>query len=142
MVVFRNTVSEAMMNRRKYQLGDLQLAIMQVLWTKGEATVREVQDALEASRPLALTTVATMLTKMEDKGVVDHRTEGRRYVYRPLVSERRIRRSMVRRLTEGLFAGDALAVVSHLISEREIPADELAALKRMIEEREREENER
>ena len=130
------------MNRRKYQLGDLQLAIMQVLWTKGEATVREVQDALEASRPLALTTVATMLTKMEDKGVVDHRTEGRRYVYRPLVSERRIRRSMVRRLTEGLFAGDALAVVSHLISEREIPADELAALKRMIEEREREENER
>ncbi len=129
------------MSRRKHQLGDLQLAIMRVLWRDGEATVRQVQDALEASRPLALTTVATMLTKMEDKGVVEHRAEGRRFVYRPLVSERRVRRSMVRRLTEGLFAGDALAVVSHLLSEREIPAGELAELKRMIEQRQREENE-
>ena len=129
------------MSQRKHQLGDLQLAIMRVLWRQNEATVRQVQDALEASRPLALTTVATMLTKMEDKGVVGHRAEGRRYVYRPLVSERQVRRSMVRRLTEGLFAGDALAVVSHLLSEREIPAAELTELKRMIEQREREENE-
>ncbi len=129
------------MSQRKHQLGDLQLAIMRVLWRQHEATVPQVQDALEARRPLALTTVATMLTKMEDKGVVAHRADGRRYVYRPLVSERQVRRSMVRRLTEGLFAGDALAVVSHLLSEREIPVDELAALKRMIAEREREENE-
>ncbi|MFQ5350543.1 MAG: BlaI/MecI/CopY family transcriptional regulator [Thermoanaerobaculia bacterium] len=129
------------MSQRKHQLGDLQLAIMRVLWRQGEATVRQVQDALEASRPLALTTVATMLTKMESKGVVGHRAEGRRYVYRPLVSERQVRRSMVRRLTEGLFAGDSLAVVSHLLSEREIPAAELAELKRMIQQREREEEE-
>ena len=128
------------MNQRKHQLGDLQLAIMRVLWREGEATVRRVQEVLAESRPLALTTVATMLTKMEDKGVVGHRAEGRRYVYRPLVSERQVRRSMVRRLTEGLFAGDALAVVSHLLSEREIPAAELTELKRMIEQREREEN--
>lgn len=130
------------MSGRRHQLGDLQLAIMQVLWRKGEATVRRVQEAIRAERPLALTTVATMLTKMENKGLVEHRAEGRRYVYRPLVSERQVRRSMVRRLTDGLFAGDALAVVSHLLSERDIPAGELARLKRMIEERQREENER
>ncbi len=129
------------MSQRKHQLGELQLAIMRVLWRHGEATVRQVQEALEPSRPLALTTVATMLTKMEGKGVVGHRAEGRRYVYRPLASERQVRRSMVRRLTEGLFAGDALAMVSHLISEREIPARELAELKRMIEQRQREEEE-
>ena len=129
------------MTRRKHQLGDLQLAIMRVLWQAGEATVRQVQEALETSRPLALTTVATMLTKMEAKGVVGHRAEGRRYVYRPLVTERQVRRSMVRRLTEGLFGGDALAVVSHLISEREIPPAELAELKQMIEQRQREEDE-
>lgn len=129
------------MTQRKHQLGDLQLAIMRVLWRDGEATVRQVQEALESSRPLALTTVATMLTKMEAKGVVGHRAEGRRYVYRPLVTERRVRQSMVRRLTEGLFAGDAMAVVSHLISEREIPAGELAELRRMIEQRQREEDE-
>lgn len=128
------------MSQRKHQLGDLQLAIMRVLWREGEATVAQVRRELESSRPLALTTVATMLTKMEAKGVVDHRAEGRRFVYRPRVSERQVRRSMMRRVTEGLFGGDALAVVSHLLSEREIPAEELAELKRMIDEREREEN--
>ena len=128
------------MSQHKHQLGDLQLAIMRVLWDHGEATVKQVREALEASRPLALTTVATMLTKMESKGVVEHRAEGRRYVYRPLVSERQVKRSMTRRLTEGLFGGDALAVVSHLLSEREIPAAELEELKRLIERREREED--
>ena len=128
------------MTQHKHQLGDLQLAIMRVLWNHGEATVKQVRQALRAHRPLALTTVATMLTKMEAKGVVGHRAEGRRYVYRPLVSERQVRRSMTRRLTEGLFGGDALAVVSHLLSEREIPAEELEELKRMIEQREREEH--
>ena len=68
------------------QLGDLQLAIMRVLWTRREGTVAEVHLALE-ERQLALTTIATMLSKMEKKGVVSHRNEGRQYVYAPVVSE-------------------------------------------------------
>ena len=61
-----------------HHLGDLQLAIMRVLWNHDEATVAEVHEALEPERGLALTTIATMLTKMEKKGVVEHRAEGRR----------------------------------------------------------------
>jgi BlaI family penicillinase repressor len=115
-----------------HHLGDLQLAIMRVLWNRGEATVAEVHEALEPERGLALTTIATMLTKMEKKGVVDHHADGRRFIYRPLVSESQVRRSMVADLTSQLFRGDVTALVNHLLSEHEIDERELAQLRDLI----------
>lgn len=118
---------------RSHHLGDLQLRIMRVLWAAGEATVAHVHRALETQKEgRALTTVATMLSKMEKKGVIDHRMEGRVFVYRPLVSETEVQRSMVDRLTEVLFAGDTTALVSHLIREREIDSEELDSIQGQI----------
>jgi BlaI family transcriptional regulator, penicillinase repressor len=115
-----------------HHLGDLQLAIMRVLWSRDEATVADVHEALEPERGLALTTIATMLAKMEKKGVVDHRADGRRFIYRPTVSEGLVRRSMVSDLTSQLFRGDALALVNHLLSEHEIDGQELNQLRKLI----------
>lgn len=115
-------------------LGDLQHAIMTVLWERGEATSAEVHGALEADRGLAPTTIATMLRKMEDKGVVAHRAEGRQYVYRPTVTEDEVRRSMVGELVERLFAGDPSALVSHLLEEGEVDAETLARLRARLRE--------
>ena len=115
-----------------HHLGDLQLAIMRILWSQGEASVADVHEALEPERGLALTTIATMLAKMEKKGVVDHRAEGRRFIYRPTVSEGQVRRSMVTDLTSQLFRGDVFALVNHLLSEHEIDARELDQLRSLI----------
>lgn len=123
-----------------HHLGDLQLAIMRVLWGHGEATVSDVHETLEPERGLALTTIATMLTKMEKKGVVGHRAEGRRFIYRPLVSEGQVRRSMVSDLTSQLFRGDVTALVNHLLSEHDIDSGELSQLREMIAARERKED--
>lgn len=119
-----------------HRLGDLQLAIMEVLWDKKEAPALEVHRALRSERGLAPTTIATMLSKMETRGLVDHRTEGRRFVYRPCVTANDVRRSMVGELTERLFDGDPRAFVSHLISEYEIAPDDLAALRAALDEEE------
>ena len=116
----------------RHTLGDLQHAIMAVLWARREATTAEVHEALRLDRGLALTTIATMLRKMEDKGVVAHRSEGRRFVHRPTVSEALVRRSMVGELVERLFGGDAKALVAHLVSEHEIDAAELKELRRRV----------
>ncbi|MCA8981405.1 MAG: BlaI/MecI/CopY family transcriptional regulator [Planctomycetes bacterium] len=124
---------------RSHRLGELQLAIMRVLWSEGEATVAAVHEALKDQGDRALTTIATMLKKMEAKGVVTHRTDGRQFVYRPTVSEEAVRRTMVRDLTSSLFAGDVAALVTHLIAEERIDADELAELRAKIAEREAQE---
>lgn len=117
----------------RHTLGELQLAIMRVLWRVGEATVAEVTGSLPADKSRALTTIATMLTKMEKKGVVAHRSEGRQFVYRPLISEGEVKRSMLRDLAQRLFEGDYAAMVTHLVEEEEIDARELDELKQRIE---------
>ncbi len=126
---------------RRHSLGDLQLAIMRVLWRRQEATASEVHLALLADRGLAPTTIATMLQKMEKKGVVDHRSEGRRFVYRPTISEAQVRSSMVEELTERLFGGDPSALVAHLLAEQPATAAELAEIKQRIAAREAREEE-
>ncbi len=127
------------MDDESHHLGDLQLAIMRTLWGRGEASVADVHEALEPERGLALTTIATMLAKMEKKGVVDHRSEGRKFIYRPRVSEGQVRRSMVSDLTSQLFRGDVFAFVNHLLSEHEIESRELDQLRDLIAAREEKE---
>ena len=119
------------------QLGDLQLAILRVLWRRGEATASQVHSDLLAERGLAPTTIATMLSKMEKKGVVTHRSEGRQYVYRACLEPDEVQRSMVSEFVERLFQGDSAALVNHLIEEHEIDRDELDELKRLVERRRR-----
>lgn len=127
------------MDDESHHLGDLQLAIMRILWSREEASVADVHEALEPERGLALTTIATMLAKMEKKGVVDHRSEGRKFIYRPRVSEGQVRRSMVSDLASQLFRGDVYAFVNHLLSEHEIESRELDQLRELIAAREKEE---
>ncbi len=110
---------------------------MRVLWERKEATAAEVHAALLAERGLAPTTIATMLRKMEKKGVVAHRTEGRQFVYEPIVTESEVRRSMVAELTDHLFQGDAAALVSHLLDEGGIDSRELGRIRSMIRSRAR-----
>ena len=89
----------------RHQLTALQLAILRVLWDRGEATVQDIWEALHAERGLAQTTVATMLSRLERRGVVTRRAppESRQYHYRAAVTEREVQHSMVGELTERLF---------------------------------------
>lgn len=117
-----------------HRLGDLQLRIMRVLWELGEGTVADVQQRLSGDA-LAYTTVATMLHKMEDRGLVEHGEDGRRFVYRPSVSMDEVTRSMAGDLVDRLFGGSLADAVSHLLDSREISREELARLERLIRER-------
>jgi predicted transcriptional regulator len=120
-----------------HRLGDLQLRIMQVLWRREEATVAEVHAALGARPRFAYTTIATMLRKMEERGLVRHRTRGRAFVYRPAVAEQRVSRGMAEHVLDRLFAGSLPTMVSHLLTAREVSPEELAELERLIQERKR-----
>jgi predicted transcriptional regulator len=119
-------------------LTDLQIDVMRVLWTRGEATVIDVHRALEGSRALAQPTVATLLMRLEKKGAVGHRTEGRQFVYRALVDESAVRRGMLSQLTNGLFGGDLPQLMNHLLSSREVRKDDLEQVKAMIARKEQE----
>ena len=117
---------------QKRQLGDLQLAIMRVLWKCGEAAASDVHKALLEDRGLAVTTIKTMLRKLEEYGCVEHRENGRQFIYRPAIAESDVRDGMVSDLVQRLFLGDSTALVNHLIQAGEIDADGLDKLKSFV----------
>jgi len=123
-----------MTSKKTYRLGDLQLRIMRVLWNVGPASVAQVQDRLEGD-PLAYTTVATMLRKMEDRGLVRHREHRRRFIYEAAVTAEDVTRSMADDLVDRLFEGSLADAVSHLLQTREVSPGELARLEQLIQER-------
>ena len=99
---------------KTHQLTELQLAILRRLWSNQEATVADIWEALHDERGLAQSTLATMLSRLERRGVVTHRTEGRQFIYRALITEADARHSMVSELTERLFEGVPLSNRSHV----------------------------
>ena len=84
---------------------------------------------------LAYTTVATMLRKMENRRLVRHRRQERRFIYEPAVTEDEVTRSMAHDLVDRLFEGSAVGTMSHLLTTREVSRDELAELEQLIEQR-------
>ncbi len=125
------------MAQQTYRLGDLQLRIMQALWEQQPATVADVQEALGPASGLAYTTIATMLRKMEERGLVTHESRGRKFLYRAAVSEREVTRSMTHDLLDRLFEGSLASMVDHLLTSREVSRDELQRLEKLIARRRR-----
>jgi len=125
-------VSPIMNRTRIHRLGDLQLRIMQILWARTEATVAEVHGALASERDLAYTTIATMLRKMEARGLVKHRLDGRSFVYHAAVREEAVSQGMADHLVERLFEGSLSDMVHHLLTTREVSREELTKLEKMI----------
>jgi predicted transcriptional regulator len=114
------------------QLTDLQIALLRVLWDRREATVAEIAEALRPARDLAPTTIATLLSRLEKRGVVSHTAQGRQYVYRARVSEGEVRRSMVSELTDLLFGGDVAALMSHLLDVGSVRPGDLEKVRALI----------
>lgn len=122
-----------------HALTELQLAILALLWEHGEIGVTDIHDALRRERRIAQTTVATLLSRLEERGIVGRRKVGRLYLYRSQVSRSDVRHSMVREFTDAtakLFQGDVAGLVSALVSDAD--ADEIARAREVLAQRERE----
>jgi predicted transcriptional regulator len=121
------------MNRNDdVSLSELQIALMRVLWRRGETSTADVAAELADERGLKHTTVATVLTRLEKRGVVAQRREGRQGFYRALAGEAQVRRSMVADLVGALFDGDARQLVAHLVQESEIAPGDLAKVRKRL----------
>ena len=120
------------MNDEQVSLSALQLSLMRALWHAGQGTAAEMVQALRDERDLAHTTVSTLLTRLEKRGVVEAQRLGRQIVYRPLISESQVRQSMVSGLLTNLFEGRASDLLSHLIKRDEIDPEDLARIRQLL----------
>ncbi|MCA9022884.1 MAG: BlaI/MecI/CopY family transcriptional regulator, partial [Planctomycetaceae bacterium] len=113
-----------------------QRELMEIVWAEGEVTVSEVRDLLEAKRNLARNTVLTMMVRLEERGWLQHRTQGRTFVYsaaRPKTVSLGMR---VSQMVDRLFAGSPEDLVTALIEYRGLTAAETRRIRSMIEQAE------
>ncbi|KRD34689.1 MULTISPECIES: BlaI/MecI/CopY family transcriptional regulator [unclassified Lysobacter] len=104
-------------------------AILEVLWELGEASVREVANALARQKPVAYTTVLTMLGILHKKELVTFRQEGRAFIYRPALTKADVRERALSHLMTQLFDGSPEALALHLIENHDVDPGKIAALR-------------
>lgn len=114
------------------RLTEVQLAVMRSLWELGPAGTATVHAHMGKPRSLAYTTVATLLSRLEKRGLVRSRKHARERVFEAAVSEDAVRRDMVSDLVAKLFRGDARALVSHLVRDCEFDETDLETIRRML----------
>jgi predicted transcriptional regulator len=115
-----NTLTEAEMRR------------MKMLWRRGESAVNDLVAAMPEGETLAYNSVLTTIRILEQKGYVEHRQEGRAFVYRPTVAEQEASRSEVRHLMSRFFGNSRERLLLSLLGDEEISSAELQRLKEAI----------
>ena len=114
------------------QLTEAEQRIMAVLWEHGEASVRQVTEALHEAHGLAYTSVLTIMRIMSDKGYLAFRKEGRAYIYRPLLTRAGARRSALRSIVSSLFDGSAQSLAQHLVDDEQLTLDDIEELRTLL----------
>jgi len=116
-------------------LGAQQRLVLEAVWEMGEANVQQVRDrlALAGRDALAYTTILSVMQKLEKAGWLDHRAEGRVYVYKPTRSRDEADSSTARALLRRVFGGDPLRLFHHLIADENLSDGDLMAIRKMIE---------
>ena len=125
-----------MARKRSQILTDGERRIMDILWRRGEAPIRDIIDGLAGSGGAANATVNTMLKILETKGFVRRRKEGRAFVYEPTVSQAQARSSALKNMLKQFFDGSPEALAQHLLKETDLDLDKLEAFERSLDDAE------
>ena len=111
-----------------------ELAIMKVVWSRDKATVRDVYEAMRDTRPVAYTTVMTMMKILEDKGYLKKTLVERAHVYRPAQRRQQVIGAMVRDFLDRVFDGASDSLLVHLAKDNKLTEKQRRIVKQLIEE--------
>ena len=118
--------------KKSNTLTEAELRLMKILWRRGESAVNDLVAAMPDGETLAYNSVLTTIRILEQKGYVDHRQEGRAFVYRPCVAEEEASRSEVRHLMSRFFGNSREQLLLSLLGDDQISRKELDRLKEAI----------
>ena len=133
-----NYEQSAMSSKLLDDLGQLQRAVMEVVWQLGQASVHQVREQLAQKKELAYTTVLTAMQKLEKAGWLKHRAEGKSYVYLPTRSREQAGAKSAMKFIKRVLDGDALLMFQHLIRQSNLSNQELAELRKTIDQKRKE----
>ncbi len=123
------------MAKRPPTIPDSELDVIKVLWTRGEGTVREILDTLKAAgRSWSYATVATLLDRLETKGMITSDRSELAFVYKPAVTESEVRKKRVGSLVEKLYQGEPGLLVLHLLKAHPLDPSQAKEVRAVLDE--------
>jgi predicted transcriptional regulator len=126
-----------MPRKQSETLTEAELRVMNVLWSKGPATVQQVQDWLSADLDLAYNSVLTTIRILEKKGYLKHTKDGRAHIFRPVIARDEASRSEVRHLVSRFFGNSHRSLLLNLLQDETSNTDEIKQLRQILEAGER-----
>ncbi|MEP0392040.1 MAG: BlaI/MecI/CopY family transcriptional regulator [Erythrobacter sp.] len=116
------------------RISEAEHAVMEALWDRGTATASDVCDTVCEARGWSLATVKTLLSRLVQKGVIETRPDGRRFIYSPLIARSDYVGGESRRLVDRLFGGRAASLVAHLAEIEALTEDDLSEIEALLKE--------
>jgi predicted transcriptional regulator len=113
---------------------DVELQILRVLWERGPSTARQIHDARSEQRDTNYSTTVKMLSVMLDKGLLQRDETASPHIYRPAATRQATQRRMLRELIHNVYAGSAGSLVLQALSSQKASPEELAAIRRLLDE--------
>jgi len=114
-----------------------ELEILDLLWERGAATVREVYEILNRRKPTLYTTVLKLMQIMHEKGIVERDSSSKAHIYRAKQTQDETQKNLVSDLLEKAFRGSALKLVQHVLETKPTSAEDLAEIRKLIAEAEK-----
>ena len=121
-----------MRRRSLSRLGETEMEVLQRVWAMGEASVADVHDSILRARPVAYTTVMTVMKKLARKGFLHCDSSESRYMYTPARPPAQVRQELVQDLLDQVFHGSAAALVQTLVRGETLSAEESAEIQKML----------
>ena len=121
-----------MAKRKLAAVSPAETQVLRIVWQSGEATVQGVCEKLPVGRKVTYATVQTLLRRLEKKGYVRHRSEGKAHVFMPAVAKDEVIKRSVRDFLERLFGGDAVPLMQYLAEHGDIGAKDIERLKKLV----------
>ena|SRR5215469_4573061 len=118
--------------KKSITLTEAELRLMKILWRRGESAVGDLVSAIPEGETLAYNSVLTTIRILEQKGYVQHRQEGRAFIYSACVAEQEASRTEIRHILQRFFGDSRERLLLSLLHDEEITADELQRLKDAI----------
>jgi len=117
---------------KKADPAPVEFEILSILWRIGCGTVKDIQTALAPKRPLARTTINTLLTRMRDKGFVEVREKNFAFEFRPLVERESVTRHKLSNLVDRILEGNIAPLAAYIVENRELTPDQIKALEEIV----------
>ena len=121
-----------MRKRNLTSLGETEMEVLQHVWELGEAKVGEVHERILKVRPVAYTTIMTVMGNLTKKGYLTYKKDGVAYVYTAARKPEEVRGSLLHRLTQSVFRGSPLELVQRLVRQEQLSEEDIAELRRLI----------